>query len=101
MPTEPILQIGVGGVLALLIIREVLRFLKQRQPASGAVSAGAQSPEYWQAEQRKAITDVVVSIVVPILSNQNAILNELRVSQTEMNKNMAIMLDRLIQGQRG
>ena len=81
---QTLVNLGVGGALALLVIREVLTFLKNRSLA-GQRTAGDQSPEFWQAEQRRAVTDVVVNVVVPILTRQNSILNELKNAQQEMN----------------
>ena len=87
-------EIGVGGILALLIIREVLTFLKTRKMSSRPNTAGDLSPDYWQGEQRKAMTEVILTIVVPILTNQTTILAELRNSYTEMSRSIAVILDR-------
>ena len=61
-------QIGVGGVLALLVIREVLGFLSKRQPPASipnphprATRAGDLSAEFWLGQfdrLRDAIHDV-------------------------------------------
>jgi hypothetical protein len=45
---EPLMQIGIGGVFALLIIREVLTFLKAKKGNGGA--AGERTVEYWQQQ---------------------------------------------------
>jgi hypothetical protein len=90
-------QIGVGGTLAYVIIREVLGFLKHRRENNGGGSKGAgEYPvEYWQAEQRKAVSEMIVLHVVPILANQTVILSELRSANVGMEQKMAVILDRL------
>ena len=98
--TEALTQVGVGGIFAVILIREVLGFLAKRKN-SQTVLAGEMPPEYWQAEQRKAITEVMVTTIVPLLANhqtilfnQTQILNEMRASHADLNRNMAVMLER-------
>ena len=99
MSDQALLQVGVGGILAILIIREVLNFLRARPDASDR--AGDASPEYWQAEARKAMTEVMVTIIVPILATQTTILTELQKNAAITNQNMAVLMDRLMQRRRG
>lgn len=94
---ETLTQIGVGGVFALLVIREVLSFLKSRKNGSTKL-AGELTSDYWQAEQRKATSEIIIAIVVPILSNQTAILNELRIEHGKVSQSLAIVLDRMVEG---
>lgn len=99
---ETLTQVGVGGLLALLVLREVFQFLKTRRHAShdnGAAikTAGDFPPEYWQNEQRKAIADVVITVVVPLLTGQATILNELRLSNQDVARTLAVILDRMTQ----
>ena len=93
-------QIGVGGIFALLVIREVLAFLNVRKQANGRMTAGEHTAEFWQADQRKAVAETISITVLPILANQTAILNEMRINNAETNRNIAVMLDRLTQQQR-
>lgn len=76
MDAQYLTNIGIGGTLALLIIREVLGFLKGRK--NGHTSAGDKSPEYWENANRHIMSQVIVSTVEPILLQQTKILDELR-----------------------
>ena len=78
-------QVGIGGLLAILIIREVFAFLKNRK-SNGA--SGEQSKEFWQSEIRKITTEVIVTVVVPILSSQVLILVEMKKNQEQNNIQM-------------
>ena len=83
---ERLWQLGLGGIVAILLIREVLTYLKTlKSTRNGQKAAGDLTPEYWQTEQRKAITEVVVTVVVPILTSQATILAELKSSQQQTN----------------
>lgn len=92
-----IVQIGVGGIFALMVIKEVLTFIlnfsRNKKNGNGKI-AGDQSIEYWQAEQRKAVIEVFTTVVIPILSNQTLILNELRQANTDLHKDIIILLER-------
>jgi len=98
-------QIGVGGLLAVFILREVFKFILEfvsKKKANGQrqeLNAGERPVEFWQAEHRKAIGEIVVALIVPILANQTRILDEMRRENAELNQNVAIMLDRLSQQQ--
>lgn len=88
----PDMLIGAGGVFAIAVIREiVMAFLKKRN----GKSAGDQDPEFWKLEQRRAMTETLTTIVVPILANQTIILGEMRNSLGEISTNMAVMMDRV------
>lgn len=101
---DVITQLGVGGIIALLVIREVLSFLSKRKENGRRqfLSIGEMSPEHWLAEQRKVATDVLVTVIVPILANQTSILAEKVELMREMQRNnhevgqkIAIILDRM------
>lgn len=49
-------QLGVGGILAFLIIREVLAFLKAKKTNG---SAGDKAPEFWMNEFRNIVKSEV------------------------------------------
>ncbi len=92
-------QVGVGGAFAYIIIRMVLTFWTKRK--NGPKAAGELPPEFWQAEQRKAISEVVVNTIVPILTNhatilaqQTMILTEMRLSNTKISTDITVILDR-------
>jgi hypothetical protein len=80
---EAIAQVGVGGALALLIVREVLAFLKGRNGKT-PTSAGDKSVEFWQMEYRKA-TDEALR---PLLAAQTAVLSDIAQTQHEMNERL-------------
>lgn len=94
---DVLMQLGVGGIVALLVIREVLGFLNKRKENGQKKErvAGEMSPEFWQADYRKAVTEVVASIVVPILASQTSILSEMQRSNQDVSQKIAIILDRL------
>ena len=73
-------QIGVGGILALLIIREVLKFLTDRKTKPDNGSAGTKSVEFWQHQQRLAVRDVLTDLISPFLSAQTEILRRINES---------------------
>lgn len=52
------LQLGAGGILALLVIREVLAFLGKRKNGNGS-KAGDMDPAFWKHEFRDAVKDSV------------------------------------------
>ena len=61
-------EIGMGGALALLVIREVLNFLKvqkQRNHKPNA-AAGEKSTEFWTV----AFNQIVEEKIRPVLNNQ-------------------------------
>ena len=47
---ETLTQLGIGGIFALLIIREVLTFLKAKKENGKNGAAGERSVEYWQQQ---------------------------------------------------
>ena len=78
---EPLMQVGVGGIFAILLLREVFGFLKHRKN-NGA--AGERSVEFWQQQQQVIIAENLKLSVIPILDKQTAILDELRLGQTRL-----------------
>lgn len=83
-----ITQIGVGGVLVVIILREVFKFLSERSEKvkydSSAVirngAAGAKSVEFWQQQQRTAVREVLTELIPPFLIAQTDILRAIRES---------------------
>ena len=91
---DQLFQVSVGGAVALLILREVFQFLKGRRNGAPqpATTAGGLSSEFWQAEQRRAISDVLAATVLPILANQTKILSDLK----DAEQSTALQLVRLV-----
>ena len=88
-----LLQIGAGGTLAILALREVRGILAEtqakRKNGNGGSSirnagieetSGAKPPEYWQAEMRKAAAEGFSTAALPILTQQSEKLTQ----QTEI-----------------
>ena len=75
--SDALLQVGVGGIFAILVIREVLSFLRGKHQ-NGA--AGERTVDYWQQQNyeaaRRAIDDVL-----PQLTGE---LHELRTDTTKI-----------------
>jgi hypothetical protein len=53
--SDPITQIGAGGAFALLVIREVLNFLKTRN----GKASGDKSPEFWRETFREIVENAI------------------------------------------
>ena len=82
--TDTMTQLGIGGIVALLIIREVLRFLRSRNGSSSspAGSSGSQSIEFWQAEIRKAVSEALN----PFLSAQSELLRGIQITESKIHE---------------
>jgi hypothetical protein len=75
---ETITQLGIGGVLALLIIREVLGFLKAKKNGVGGNHSGEKSVEFWRGQIRQTMSDVVAAELLPAIQEQTHILEDIR-----------------------
>ena len=108
MSDLPFTQLGIGGVLAYLVLKEVFGFLLPilrgrngtgtgtgTKSTSVTTAAGDYPAEYWQAQQRQAISEVLITVVVPILSSQTLILSKLEGLSVDMVSTMKVMMDRL------
>lgn len=73
-PSFDITSIGVPGVLAFLIIKEVFSFVKSRSNGNhGHNGIGGAQPQWWTVQELKsAINDVRILIEV-----QNSILTDI------------------------
>lgn len=89
-------QIGVGGIFALFILREVFTFIKsQRTNGNGnGQAAGTQSAAFWQLEIRKAVDESVGSTMVPHLQAQTKVLEDIRDTMGEMEKGINELVTR-------
>jgi hypothetical protein len=74
-----LLQLGVGGIFALMVIDRVLTFLGRRKTLQEGLSltAGERSVEFWQRATHEAAADAVSTLVLPILHRQTEILGKL------------------------
>lgn len=73
---DSLLQLGVGGMFGILVIREVLTFLKTRR-AAPTETTGEKSVEYWHLSISKIVTDAIGSSILPVLERQTQILGEM------------------------
>jgi hypothetical protein len=102
--------IGGGGVLTLLILRQVLPYLRNRHTNRNEnrsrlkieATAGDKTVDFWENTLEKTISNVVAAVVVPVLSNQTSILSaqtilldKLRSAQEDAAKSLAILIDRV------
>lgn len=76
---DALLQLGVGGILAILVIREVLGFLRRRN-ADGVGLAGEQSVDYWRRQHYEAARQATVDVMTPMLLE----LHEIRSDTTRL-----------------
>ena len=77
---DHLIQLGIGGALAILMIREVFKFLTDRKQKNGNGSAGTKSVEFWQAQQRMAVREVLTELISPFLTTQTEILRRIHES---------------------
>lgn len=63
---QALLQIGVGGIFAVLIIRSVLEFLSKRR--SSEQTAGEKSIEFWQGVISAIVQQSVQAQIIPTLN---------------------------------
>ena len=94
---DTLAQLGIGGVVAILVIREVLKFLARPKNGNGGQSAGQKSVEFWQNEHRTTIKDSMNDILRPFLSNQIELLREIRDLSAKTREGVAelVVLQRL------
>jgi hypothetical protein len=90
-------QVGIGGVFALLMVREILNFLKAwenrkvRKNGGSNGAAGGQSVDFWRTAQyeaaRRAMNDVI-----PLLSGE---LRELRMDTAKIRESQHRIVEAL------
>lgn len=68
-------QVGAGGLLALLILREVFGFLRAR---NGGASAGSKTVDFWRLEMRAAVNEGLTTTLKPLFETQIELLREIR-----------------------
>lgn len=106
-----LLELGVGGLFAVMLVRETRSILEialaKRRNANGngngAVhgrrqsdqeTLGEKAPEYLQIETRKAATEAFSSTVKPLLLEQVRILGEIRGEQRRLSDEILKMAAR-------
>jgi len=90
-----LLQLGVGGLFAILALREVRGLLGElsgwRKSSNGPNTSGAKSPEFWQAEMRKAAVEAFAMTATPALEQQTELLREIRDGQRRLSEEVLRM----------
>jgi len=74
MRDEILWQIGAGGALAVLILREVFAFLRERTRNG----AGSKSVDFWRMELRAAVNEGLTTTLKPLIETQIQLLREIR-----------------------
>ena len=89
-----ITQLGVGGILVLLVLREVFKFLSDRKIKNGhnELRAGDRSVEFWQSEQKKNVKNGITEILAPFLAVQIDLLREIKDSSKETRDSLLELL---------
>ncbi len=79
---KQLLQVGVGGILAVQVIRVVLdgvpKLLTAAKRGGNFIqTTGEKDPAFWQMEIRQAMREEVSTTILPILAQQTRILEKL------------------------
>jgi hypothetical protein len=77
-------DVGIGGLLALLVLREVFSFLKSRK--NGKPTAGEQSIEFWREQIRDLIIQILAQTITRALDQQIMVTAEIRDLQKSTNE---------------
>jgi hypothetical protein len=67
-------QIGAGGALTMLILREVFAFLREKTRNG----AGSKSVDFWRMELRAAVNEGLTTTLKPLIETQIQLLREIR-----------------------
>lgn len=74
---DSLTSLGVGGILAILILDRVFAFLRIRGAEGQGLTAGDQSPDYWQQANKRIMLEIIEGSVLPLLKAQTDILSRL------------------------
>jgi hypothetical protein len=77
-------DVGIGGLLALLVLREVFNFLKAKK--NGKPTAGDQSIEFWREQMRDLILQILSQTITRTLDQQIMVASEIRDLQKGTNE---------------
>lgn len=86
MDTQLLWQLGAGGLFALLVLREVFAFLRDR---SRNGSAGSKPVDFWRLEFRAAINEGLASTLKPLIETEIQLLREIRDSVSTSNQGIS------------
>jgi hypothetical protein len=78
-------DVGLGGLLALLVLREVFNFLKSKNNGNGRPTAAEQSIEFWREQVRSIAMEILAHTVNRTLDQQVEIATEIRDLQRDIN----------------
>ncbi|HWY21971.1 MAG TPA: hypothetical protein VNX26_12175 [Candidatus Acidoferrum sp.] len=78
-------DVGIGGLLALLVLREVFNFLKSRK-SEKPTAAGEQSVEFWREQMRDLILQILAQTITRTLDQQIMVSSEIRDLQKGTNE---------------
>lgn len=70
-------DVGIGGLLALLVLREVFNFLKTKKNGK-PTTAGEQSVEFWREQIRDLILQILAQTITRTLDQQILVAGEIR-----------------------
>lgn len=74
MNNELLWQIGAGGMFAVLILREVFTFLREKTRNG----AGNKSVDFWRMELRAAVNEGLTTTLKPLIETEIQLLREIR-----------------------
>lgn len=77
-------DVGIGGLLALLVLREVFNFLKTKRNGK-PVSAGEQSVEFWREQFRDILLPILSQTLSRTLDQQSMMIDDIRDLQKATN----------------
>lgn len=81
MEVNTLTQLGLGGVIAVLIIREVLGFLAKKRTTDLNSTSGYKSVEYWQQSIRSLVEAAIDAKLSPTLAEHSRLLREIQDDQ--------------------
>lgn len=101
---EIALQLGVGGIFAVMLIREVLNYLTKRNGhRTEGITSGEKSVEFWHQEIEGIVREVFISQLLPELQRQTDLLKLILNEQQKISKEISIFIaeQRIKEGMRG
>lgn len=82
-------EVGVGGAVALLVLKEVFTFVKTTRGNGKDAASGAKPVEFWQAEIRHGVSESVRTELAPLLTVQTELLKEIRSAEGDIAKGVS------------
>ena len=87
MNEQLLLQLGVGGIFTVLVLRTVFEFLLKGKRSNGN-TAGDRSVEFWQTQSSDNLKNQIATNILPLLERQTNILEELKIGNSRVNESM-------------